>query len=274
MKFFFRKQPPAESPTSEERPHTPEEIIGQGESVDVLYDFFDFVDATAGDLHAYVLYRCGEPALARDIVGQVYEIVLKRWRLYRLRKSATLPMLFALADKGIASLPKTVPIKDVPPEERREEVFKPLRNLFSSGEKVALRMSLLERYKERRRLAVRLLLQTAVFLIAVPGMGLFLVQPQPMGKTLQQLSAVEILLIGQEQAPIVALAETESHLRGLASHHAGEEVAAIVVELASLALRDQVRDRQSVNGILRQFGAQTVAARLRAPRIAHCIAGC
>ncbi|MEK7136707.1 MAG: hypothetical protein AAB853_00310 [Patescibacteria group bacterium] len=79
------------------------EDIPTGYTVDELYDFFDFFDATIDDVYAYVLHCSRAPDAAAAMTLDVYLSLLQRRRFFFWKQSAKLATVLALADRLIAS---------------------------------------------------------------------------------------------------------------------------------------------------------------------------
>jgi DNA-directed RNA polymerase specialized sigma24 family protein len=343
-------------------PEPPVERDGELETVDALYDLYDFFDQTVDDVTAYLLHRTGEPKVVHDLALDVYGQVFQRWRSLSWGKQATLQTLLGFADQVIASArivreaelsPAYLEVvrKSLVPEvgsvalEQLQILFRLLHGLsdrdqklatFSfflhwSSEKIApllgiaaetveqdrgtiteylaqqlqtqspwqgqdvraflasfrptslpedertaLRIALLERYREKQTTLLRLLLQMAVILLVMNGLAggaiatsVFLVPPQTLGGPLHELAAAEVLLSHRELQYLHTLRAAERELQGIASHYAERDIAAISLELASLALREQLSEQQEVNGILEEFGARLVASE-ESPNLLAC----
>lgn len=81
----------------------PSDQVPMGYSVDELYDFLDFFDATADDVSAYILHCTRAPGDAEKLTLDVYLALLQRRRFFFWKQTSKLATALALADRLIAS---------------------------------------------------------------------------------------------------------------------------------------------------------------------------
>lgn len=93
----------AHSPLAAPRAVILPEQVPIGYTVDELYDFFDFFDATVDDVYAYILHCTRVPDATDALTMEVYLSLLQRRRFFYWKQSAKLATALALADRFIAS---------------------------------------------------------------------------------------------------------------------------------------------------------------------------
>ena len=130
--------------------------------------------------------------------------------------------------------------------------------------KASLRVALLERCRAAQMSSLRFALPIASLLIVASGVvgcillvSTFLVEPLSLRAPLEEIAAVEVLLLDQEVAVRDAFLASERHLRSIAAEQALPDVARISLRLAPLAAREQLSQEKVLEAILEKLGGST-----------------
>lgn len=141
------------------------------------------------------------------------------------------------------------------------------------SKKTALRLALLDRCRAAQVSSMRYLIPVASFLIVTTtlvGFSTMFLTPLSAKSTLEQIAAVEVLLLDRERTDRDTLLAAEEHLRGMGLYYAQRDLALVTMDLAPYAVEKQRKQDQEISDSLRKLGmtSLTLAAFLPSPTVA------
>ena len=119
--------------------------------------------------------------------------------------------------------------------------------------------SIMEKDRAGQMSNIRLLAPVVAALLIVSSAfvgSAFIIEPQSLDESITQIAAAQVIILSEPMESLKTLRIVEENIQSITAYAVEKQISAMSVELASFALKEQLRQRKEVNKILEDMDAR------------------